>query len=84
MKEKDWAELFGSEWERIKRHGSAIVDADDKKVFWDVIREAKKNDPHWSFESIQPTKRSATEKAMHECCDHIKSLKRPPEVNDEK
>lgn len=82
MKEKDWAELFGSDWPRIKRYGSAIVNADDKQVFWDSIREAKRQDPHWSFESVQPTKRSATEKAMHACCEHIKSLKRLPEVKD--
>jgi hypothetical protein len=46
-------------------------------VFWDSILEAKRQDPHWSFDSIQPTKRSATEKAMHECCEHIKSLRKP-------
>lgn len=76
MKEKDWAELFGSEWERIKRYGSAIVNPDDKKVFWDSIKEAKKQDPHWSFDSISPSKRTATERARDSCCEFVKSLRK--------
>ncbi len=70
-----WKELFGSEWERIKRYGSAIVDPDDKKVFWESIVEAKRQDPNWSFESVQPSKKTATEKARDACCAFVKSLR---------
>lgn len=76
MKEQYWAELFGSEWERIKRHGKAITDPGEKQVFWDTIKEMKLKDSSWSFESIQPTKRTDTEKAMHACFDFVKGLRR--------
>lgn len=77
MKEKNWADLFGAEWERIKRYGKAIVEPDEKQVFWDTVREMKAKDPHWSFDSIQPVKRNATEKAMHECCSYVFGLRKP-------
>ena len=77
-----WKELFGAEWEKIKRYGGAIVDPDDKKVFWDTIKEAKMRDPHWSFESIFPTKKNATERAREECAQYIQSLRRPKKEKD--
>lgn len=79
MKENYWAELFGAEWDRIKRYGKAIVDPDEKQVFWDTVKEMKRQDPHWSFDSICPVKKSATEKARDECVGFIKGLRRPKE-----
>lgn len=79
MKENDWAALFGSEWERIRRYGSAIMDKDDKRVFWDSILEAKKQDPHWSFDSISPSKRTATERARDACVSFVRGLRKPKE-----
>lgn len=76
-KEQQWRDLFGSEYERIIRYGKAITDPDDKRVFWDSILEAKRADPHWSFDSISPSKRTATERARDACIDSVKRLRRP-------
>ena len=74
--EQKWIDLFGSEWERIKRHGQAIKDPDEKQVFWDTILEMKTKNPAWSFESIQPTKKTNTDKAREECLSFVRGLRR--------
>lgn len=83
MAENKWAAIFGSDWSYILTLGAAIVDPEEKKAFWDGIKEAKQRDANWSIYDWFPKSESATKKAMRECCEHIKSLQKLPEVKDE-
>jgi hypothetical protein len=79
-----WAEIFGADWPYIRTLGAAIKDPEEKKAFWDGVREAKEKDPKWSIYDCFPISESATKRAMRECVNHIRSLKKLPVVNDAK
>lgn len=79
-----WEELFGAEMAYIKKLGSAIVDPHEKREFWEHVKSRKLADPSFSIYSLFPISESATKKAMRECCYHIKSLRKLPEIVDEK
>jgi len=44
-----WADLFGSEWPWVQRLGKAISDPEEKRVFWETVRDKKLADPSYSM-----------------------------------
>ena len=50
----DWKELFGDEWDYIVRLGSAMTDPEEKKAFWEVVKQKKLADPDYSIYSDFP------------------------------
>jgi hypothetical protein len=82
MRENKWAELFGSDWPRVKAIGSAIVDPEEKQVFWDTVREAKMADSGFSIYTIYPSNESAKLRAARECVEFVKNLRRPKGQQD--
>jgi len=79
-----WPEIFGSDWPYIRTLGAAIKDPEEKKTFWDGVREAKEKDPKWSIYDWFPISESAKDRARNECVEYVRSLRRPREVADEK
>jgi len=71
MKEtsQKWSDLFGSEWEYVKRLGSCFTDPEEKKAFWDTVREKKLADPSWSIYTDFPVKNSKS--AGLKICEEI-------------
>lgn len=73
MKEinQKWRDLFGSEVEYIFRLGSCFSDPEQKKAFWETVRDKKLADPKWSIYEMFPTTVNAKEKARNECCQSV-------------
>lgn len=79
MKEKDWAAIFAADWPRICEIGKCLHDPEEKKAFWDTVLEKKRSNPRWSIYDDYPTSESTKERAMRECVNHIRSLRRQKE-----
>lgn len=62
----NWSELFGNEWEYIKRLGASISDPDEKKVFWENVKQRKLEDPNFSIYSLFPKTEEKQEEPMSE------------------
>lgn len=77
MGEKDWAEIFGSEWTWIQRLGKAITDPEEKRTFWESIKSRKLANPRYSIYQDFPRDENSTKKAMQACCDYVRSLRHP-------
>lgn len=71
-----WSEIFGAEWPYIKRLGSCFVDPEEKKAFWDHVKSAKEKNPRWSIYDEFPQEKNAVKRAMQECCDFVRGLRR--------
>lgn len=52
----DWAERFGSEWGYIVRLGRAILDPEEKRVFWETIKRKKEENQSYSIYDDYPVK----------------------------
>jgi hypothetical protein len=50
----DWKELFGEEWDYVVRLGSAIHDPEEKRAFWESLKEHKLADPAFSVYTLFP------------------------------
>lgn len=74
-----WRDLFGAEWEYVVKLGSCFSDPEQKREFWEAVREKKMADQNYSIYSDFPRSVCATKKAMHECCDFVAGLRRPKE-----
>jgi hypothetical protein len=82
--DKRLVEMFGSEAEYVARLGSAIIDAEEKRAFWENIKALKLADESLSIYSLFPVKQSLKLKAAKECCDYVKNLRKPKiEANDD-
>lgn len=75
-----WEELFGSEWPWVQKLGSAIRDPEEKKVFWETIKAKKLADSSYSVYSDFPSTGNAKERAMVECCNFVRGLRRGEDV----
>lgn len=71
-----WEDLFGSEWEYIKKLGSCFHDPEEKKAFWEMVKGKKLADSQYSIYSDFPRDESATKKAMRECCGYVFGLRK--------
>lgn len=71
MKEKEWADLFGSEWGYVKKLGSAFSDPEEKRSFWEHVKGKKLARRNYSIYEDFPRNESATRKAMNECLDAV-------------
>lgn len=78
----DWKQIWGSEWEYVKRLGSAISDPEQKKDFWENIKSLKEADPKFSIYSLFPRSDTPTDRARNECVDFVRSLIRAPEKKE--
>lgn len=76
MRENKWKEIFGSEWTYIAKLGSAIVDPEEKRSFWEHVRAKKRENERWSIYDDFPRSECATKRAMRECCERIRGLRR--------
>lgn len=74
---ENWKEIFGAEWAYIIQLGSAIHDPHAKKEFWENIKARKLADQRFSIYDLFPRHENAKHKAMQECMDHLRSLRRP-------
>lgn len=72
-----WRDLFGSEVEYIFRLGSCFNDPEQKKAFWETVKEKKTIDSRWSIYDMFPTTENARERAAKKCCEFVKSLRIP-------
>lgn len=68
---ENWAQRFGSEWEYVVRLGSAIMDPEEKKAFWESIKAKKEANPKYSIYSDFPVSESEKKRAMKRCMDHM-------------
>jgi hypothetical protein len=75
MRDK-WKDLFGSEWEWVQKLGKAIIDPEEKKAFWDTVREKKLTNPGYSIYQDFPRSENATARAREECVEFVRSLRR--------
>lgn len=76
MGEKDWAEIFGSEWAWIHRLGKAITDPEEKRNFWESIKSRKLENPRYSIYSDFPRDENAVKRAMSDCLEDFWSRRR--------
>lgn len=74
-----WEDLWGSEWAYVRKLGQAITDPHDKKEFWENIKTRKLADPSFSIYSLFPRSENATKRAMQDCCDFVRGLRKPKE-----
>lgn len=51
---RNWADVFGDEWEFIQKLGASMHDPEEKRAFWDTIRLKKGRDPTYSIYSDFP------------------------------
>jgi len=72
-----WRAEFGRETDYIIRLWSALHDPEQKSAFLETLREKKRASSRYSIYDDWPISESNTKKAMMECCDFIKSLRRP-------
>lgn len=71
-----WELVWGGEWDYVKKLGAAIVDPGDKRDFWENIKRLKTENPRLSIYDLFPRSESANKKAMKECCEFVKSLRK--------
>jgi hypothetical protein len=71
-----WAEIFGAEWPYIVRLGKCFADPEEKKAFWDTVKSKKEADPKYSIYWDYPQEKNSVKRAMQECCDFVKGLRR--------
>lgn len=74
---QEWKDRWGSEWEYVSKLGSAIHDPHAKREFWENIKRLKTEDPAFSIYTLFPRNECAKKKAMRDCCDFVRSLRRP-------
>ncbi len=72
-----WADMFGSEFEYICKLGSCFSDPEEKKAFWEMVKNKKTADPRYSIYTDFPREHCATKRAMKECVEYIKGLRKP-------
>ena len=73
---ENWKEIFGSEFEWIKKLGSAISDPEEKRSFWETIKEKKMRDASYSIYQDFPRSENATVRAREQCFQFVKGLRR--------
>lgn len=92
MKDKwqKWKDLFGSEYTYIMKLGACLQDPEEKKAFWETVKEKKNKDPKYSIYDDYPPAECATKRAMRECMKAVSSMAVPkvkesvdPVVNEE-
>lgn len=71
-----WSELFGSEWDWVKKLGACFSDPEEKKAFWETVKDKKLADPAYSVYTDFPREQNATKRAMNECFEFVKGLRR--------
>lgn len=80
----NWPEIFGpEEWAWIKRLGSSISDPEEKKSFWETVRDKKLADPGYSVftdfpKEIVEVKQTVAQKYCAEILTMLDKHKEPP------
>lgn len=70
-----WRELFGhEEFEWISKLGASYTDPEQKKAFWETLRDKKTQDPHYSVFTDFP--REPLTGGAKVCSEVIEMLKR--------
>lgn len=65
----------GAEWEVISKLGNSYSDPEQKKAFWNHVREAKEKDPRWSIFDSFPDMRGEETKTMQAMREAVESVK---------
>ena len=83
MKEinKNLRDLFGSEAEYVARLGKCFIDPEEKKAFWETIREKKKANPAYSIYTDFPPV-NGTDAGL-KICGEILEMLRGRSINKE-
>lgn len=72
---KNWSDIFGSEWGYIRSLGGAIIDPEEKKQFWEMVRTKKENDPRYSIYEDFPTSKDKKTLAAKYCGEVLETLR---------
>jgi len=75
----NWSEIFGPEWEWIQKLGASMKDPEEKKAFWEAVKQKKTDDPSYSIYSDFPREEiplnSNKAMALHYCGQILEMLK---------
>lgn len=74
-----WSDLFGSEWNYVCRLGSCLHDPEAKRAFWETVKAKKLGNKNYSIYDDYPMSENATRRAMHDCCEFVRRLRKPKE-----
>jgi hypothetical protein len=78
-----WYDLFGSEFEYIKKLGNALHDPEQKREFWEMVKAQKLADKNYSiYQDFPVEEKDPKMKAMRDCCEFVRGL-RIPKPKDE-
>lgn len=70
-KEQKWKELFGSEFDYIKRLGAAISDPHDKREFWENVKAKKEANSSYSIYDDFPKAEVSRKRIAQKYCGEI-------------
>lgn len=73
--EKDWAAIFGAEFDYIKRLGTAIVEPEEKRSFWETVKRRKQENQKWSIYDDFPPASDQKRIAMKYCGEILETLR---------
>lgn len=50
----NWPAIFGDEWDRVQKLGKSLHDPEEKRAFWETVREKKLANPQYRLEHDFP------------------------------
>lgn len=61
---KDWRSIFGEEeWRFISKLGASLTDPEEKRSFWETVKDKKEADPDYSiFTDFPKEEKTVSEK----------------------
>ena len=72
---KDWSQVFSAaEWRWIKKLGGAFTDPEQKREFWNTVREKKEADPSYSVFTDFPQSHDDVDFGIKVCQEILKML----------
>lgn len=70
---QNWRERFGTEWDYVVRLGSAMNNPEEKKAFWEMVKEKKQANENYSIYSDFPIAKG--EAGMRICGEILEMLR---------